>query len=416
MSTRILLVGVVESNRQRGQKMEALDELAALTRTSGGYVVERLIQIRPRRDRATLIGKGKAQEISDICRRYDIQLVIFDDELNPTQLRNLEEVIGVRVIDRTALILDIFALHARTAEAKVQVELAQLEYIKTRLTGLGVELSRLGGGIGTRGPGETKLEVDRRRIEQRISALRRRLGKINRERTIQRKRRKNVFQLTLAGYTNSGKSTLFNRLTNSQVKVSEQMFATLDASTRILEWKRGVPIVITDTVGFIRNLPPQLVASFRSTLAEIKDADMIIHIADASDKLVEQKIDVVNETLHEIGASDKPTILAFNKTDRVFDNFQIMRLAEHYPGAVFISALTGEGLNRLIAGVQKFLEMHLVVRTFTVPGERWDLISRIIDSGQIVSKLDLDGKCRLKIKGMPATLARLRKQLKSTLM
>lgn len=416
MSTRILLVGVVESNRQRGQKMEALDELAALTRTSGGYVVERLIQIRPRRDRATLIGKGKAQEIRDICHRYDIQLVIFDDELTPTQLRNLEEVIGVRVIDRTALILDIFALHARTAEAKVQVELAQLEYIKTRLTGLGVELSRLGGGIGTRGPGETKLEVDRRRIEQRISALRRRLGKINRERTIQRKRRKNVFQLTLAGYTNSGKSTVFNRLTNSQVKVSEQMFATLDASTRMLKWKRGVPIVITDTVGFIRNLPPQLVASFRSTLAEIKDADMIIHIADASDKLVEQKIDVVNETLHEIGASDKPTILAFNKIDRVFDNFQIMRLAEHYPDAVFISALTGEGLNRLIAGVEKFLEKHLVVRTFTVPSERWDLISRIIDSGQIVSKLDLDGKCRLKIKGLPAELARLRKQLKSTLM
>lgn len=416
MSTRILLVGVVESNRQRGQKMEALDELAALTKTSGGYVVERLIQIRPRPDRATLIGKGKAQEIRDICHRYDIQLVIFDDELNPTQLRNLEEVIGVRVIDRTALILDIFALHARTAEAKVQVELAQLEYIKTRLTGLGVELSRLGGGIGTRGPGETKLEVDRRRIEQRISALRRRLGKINRERTIQRKRRKNVFQLTLAGYTNSGKSTLFNRLTNSQVKVSEQMFATLDASTRMLEWKRGVPIVITDTVGFVRNLPPQLVASFRSTLAEIKDADMIIHIADASDKLVEQKIDVVNETLHEIGASDKPTILAFNKTDRVFDNFQIIRLAEHYPGAVFISALAGEGLNRLIAEVQKFLEMHLVVRTFTVPSERWDLISRIIDSGQIVSKLDLDGKCRLKIKGLPVTLARLHKQLKSILM
>ncbi|MGQ9678818.1 MAG: GTPase HflX [bacterium] len=413
MSTRILLVGVVKSNHHRWQKIEALNELAALTKTSGGYVVERLIQVRPRFDPATLIGKGKAQELGEICRCYNIQLVIFDDELNPTQLRNLEEIIKVRVIDRTALILDIFALNARTAEAKVQVELAQLEYLKTRLTGLGIEMSRLGGGIGTRGPGETKLEVDRRRIEQRIDTLRKRLRKIERERMVQRKRRKNIFQLTLAGYTNSGKSTLFNRLTNSDVKVSEQMFATLDASTRLLEWGQGVPIVITDTVGFIRNLPPQLVASFRSTLAEIKDADIVVHVADASDDLVTQKIDVVNETLREIGAGDKPTILTFNKIDRVFDNIKIIRLEENNPGAVFLSAITGDGLDILATEIEKILEKQLMVGTFTVPSVRRDLIARIINSGKVVSKIDSNGQCQLTIKGMTSQIARLRKLLRS---
>lgn len=395
--------------------MEALDELAALTRTSGGDVIERLVQVRPHIDPATLIGKGKALEIRDLCHQYEIQLVIFDDELTATQLRNLEEIIGVRVIDRTAVILDIFALHARTAEAKVQVELAQLEYIKTRLTGLGVAMSRLGGGIGTRGPGETKLEVDRRRIEHRITVLRRQLKKIEQERAVQRKRRNNVIQLTLAGYTNAGKSTLFNRLTNSQVKVSEQLFATLDASTRMLPWQRGVPVVLTDTVGFIRNLPTQLIASFRSTLAEIKDADLIIHVADASDALVEQRIDVVNDTLRTIGAGEKPIILTFNKIDRLFDDIMLRRLKEHYPDAVFISAVTGAGIDALTKRIATFLDSQLVVRRFTVPNERWDLITRIISSGQVVSDVEVDGKRRFRVKGLPGELARLRKQINTAL-
>jgi len=415
MSTRILLVGVIASSHQRWEKMEALEELAALTRTSGGEVVERLIQVRPQLDPATLIGKGKALEIREICHQYDIQLVIFDDQLSATQLRNLEEIIGVRVIDRTAVILDIFAIHARTAEAKVQVELAQLEYIKTRLTGLGIAMSRLGGGIGTRGPGETKLEVDRRRIEQRITALRRRLKRIDQERAIQRKRRNDVIQLTLAGYTNAGKSSLFNRLTNSQVKVSERMFATLDASTRVLAGHRGVPIVLTDTVGFIRNLPTQLIASFRSTLAEIKYADLIIHVADVSDAMVERRIDVVNETLQSIGVEGKPVILALNKIDRVFDDLRLTRLKALYPDAIFISAVTGAGIDNLLNRITAFIDSQLVVRTFTVPQERWDLVSIILSAGEVVNEVEIDGKRRLKVKGLPAELARLRKQIHAAL-
>ncbi|MCL6465842.1 MAG: GTPase HflX [candidate division WOR-3 bacterium] len=415
MSTRILLVGVIASSHQRWEKMEALEELAALTRTSGGEVVERLIQVRPQLDPATLIGKGKALEIREICHQYDIQLVIFDDQLSATQLRNLEEIIGVRVIDRTAVILDIFAIHARTAEAKVQVELAQLEYIKTRLTGLGIAMSRLGGGIGTRGPGETKLEVDRRRIEQRITALRRQLKRIDQERAIQRKRRNDVIQLTLAGYTNAGKSSLFNRLTNSQVKVSERMFATLDASTRVLAGHRGVPIVLTDTVGFIRNLPTQLIASFRSTLAEIKYADLIIHVADVSDAMVERRIDVVNETLQSIGVEGKPVILALNKIDRVFDDLRLTRLKALYPDAIFISAVTGAGIDNLLNRITAFIDSQLVVRTFTVPQERWDLVSIILSAGEVVNEVEIDGKRRLKVKGLPAELARLRKQIHAAL-
>lgn len=415
MSTRILLVGIVKSSKERWKKMDSLDELAALTRTSGGEVVERLIQVKPRIDPASLIGRGKALEIREICLDHNIELVVFDDELSATQLRNLEDIIGVRVVDRTAVILDIFALHARTAEAKVQVELAQLEYFKTRLTGLGVDMSRLGGGIGTRGPGETKLEVDRRRIEQRITALRKQLLRIDRERATQRKRRQNVFQIALAGYTNAGKSTLFNRLTNAGVKVSEQLFATLDASTRMLELRRGLQVVLTDTVGFIRNLPSQLVASFRSTLAEIKDADLVIHVADASDRLVEEKIDVVNETLSFLGVNDKRVLLAFNKVDRMFDELQLRRLGQLYPGAVFISAIEGTGIDDLLRRIHNFLSERLVVKTFAVPNYRGDLIAKIIGSTDVISSLDKGGKRILKVKGTREAIYRLRKQISAAL-
>ncbi len=412
MGTRILLVGVVKLGRERWAKMDALDELAVLTKTSGGEVVERIIQIRSRFEPATLIGMGKALEIKEICHRYGIELVVFDDELTPTQLRNLEDIIGVRIVDRTAVILDIFALHARTAEAKAQVELAQLEYIKTRLTGLGVEMSRLGGGIGTRGPGETKLEVDRRRIESRIASLRRRLKEIEKERLTQRKRRANIFRFALAGYTNAGKSTLFNRLTQAQVKVSEQLFATLDASTRAVNLVKGVDAVLTDTVGFIRNLPPALVASFRSTLAEIRDADVIIHLADASDALVEQRIDVVGETLELIGVRDKPIILVFNKIDRVFDDTILARLKERHPGAVFVSAVTGEGVDELLLRLRGFIEQRMVKRTFTVPGDRLDLVARVRSSGVVLKDREVNGKRQVTVMGLPAPLARLRKLIR----
>ncbi|MEO0010187.1 MAG: GTPase HflX, partial [candidate division WOR-3 bacterium] len=347
MSSQVLLVGLARSPRQRWIKADQLDELAQLVKTAGGSVVERIIQIRERPDAATLIGRGKALEVRRLCAQYGIDLVVFEDLLSPTQLRNLEDIIGVRVIDREAVILDIFALHARTAEAKVQVELAQLEYIKTRLTGLGVELSRLGGGIGTRGPGETKLEMDRRRIEHRITFLRRELARIERERAVQRKRRSNLFQIVLAGYTNAGKSTIFNRLTSAGAKVSDQLFATLDANTRVWQIDSRLKTLVTDTVGFIRNLPVQLIASFRSTLSEVREADLIIHVADISDPQVEMRIDVVNETLAAIGAANNTRVLVFNKIDRVFDESIVSRLSPRYPDAIFLSALTGTGLDRL---------------------------------------------------------------------
>ncbi len=407
----MLLVGWVSSPRHRWVKVSALDELADLTRTAGGIVVEKIIQVRNKPEPATLIGKGKAEEIAGLCKQYDINLVVFDDPLTPTQLRNLEEIIGVRVIDRSAVILDIFALHARTAEAKVQVELAQLEYFKTRLTGLGIEMSRLGGGIGTRGPGETKLEVDRRRIEQRITALRRELVRIEQERMVQRKRRSNLFQIALAGYTNAGKSTLFNRLTSAGVKVSDQLFATLDANTRVYQIDRNIRAVITDTVGFIRNLPVQLVASFRSTLAEIREADLVLHVADVSDPQVDLHIETVRETLSAIGAGDKSQLLVFNKIDRVYDDEVFNRLRRLYGEAVFISALTGLGLDQLHRAIKRYVDQHCVVRTFTIPEERGDLLALILSEGALVAQRLANGKRQLRIKGFPAQLARLRKDL-----
>ncbi|MCX7731861.1 MAG: GTPase HflX [candidate division WOR-3 bacterium] len=415
MSSRVLLVGLARSPHQRWIKADQLDELAQLVKTAGGSVVERIIQIRERPDAATLIGRGKALEISRLCTQYGIDLVVFEDLLSPTQLRNLEDIIGVRVIDREAVILDIFALHARTAEAKVQVELAQLEYIKTRLTGLGVELSRLGGGIGTRGPGETKLEMDRRRIEHRITVLRRELARIERERAVQRKRRSNLFQIVLAGYTNAGKSTIFNRLTSAGAKVSDQLFATLDANTRVWEIDSRLKTLVTDTVGFIRNLPVQLIASFRSTLSEVREADLIIHVADISDPQVEMCIDVVNETLTAIGAANNTRVLVFNKIDRVFDESIVNRLSSRYPDAVFLSALTGTGLDRLQERIRKVIEGHMVVRRFTLPVNRPDLVAMIRSAGRVLSEKFLNGRTQICVRGYPADLARIRKAIKKLL-
>lgn len=412
MASRVLLVGVVRFSRQRWVKAAALAELAALVKTAGGTVVEKLIQVRSRLEPATLIGKGKAEEIKELCQKYAIDLVVFEDELTPTHLRNLEDIIGVRVIDRAAVILDIFALHARTAEARAQVELAQLEYIKTRLTGLGIEMSRLGGGIGTRGPGETKLEVDRRRIEQRITVLRRKLARIEQERQLQRQRRSSIWQIALAGYTNAGKTTLFNYLTSADAKVSDQLFATLDATTRVYHLNPEVKAVLTDTVGFIRNLPLQLVASFRSTLAEIREADLVLHIADITDPQVESQIDTVNETLTTIGAGAKPAILVFNKIDRIFDETTIFRLKQRYPGAVFVSALTAAGVKELENAIWDYVSKQMVIRRFTIPENRWDLVARIKRSGILVSERIFNGRCQLRIKGFPAQLGKLTKELK----
>jgi GTP-binding protein HflX len=415
MSWRILLVGVAGSSRLRWAKADSLDELAALTGTAGGVVVERLIQVRPKIDPATLVGKGMVENLRQTCKQHHIDLLILDEVLTPTQQRNLEDAIQVRVIDRAALILDIFALHARTAEAKIQVELAQLEYRRTRLTGFGVEMSRLGGGIGTRGPGETRLEVDRRRLEQRITALRKDLKGIDRERAVQRDRRSEMFRVVLAGYTNAGKSTLLNRMTNADVKVSDQLFATLDPNTKAWELARNVSVLVTDTVGFIRNLPTQLVASFRSTLSEVRDASLVLHVVDSSDEQVDRKIDAVNDTLAEIKAGDKPVLMVFTKTDRVFDEAVLKRLKRSYARSAFVSGQTGDGIDELRAELLRRVERGLVTRTFTVPANRYDLVSLLHDAGRVIQEQHLKGRLRLKVVGFKPSLARARAKVDAAL-
>jgi GTP-binding protein HflX len=415
MSSRVLLVGVAGSSRMRWAKADSLDELAALTATAGGVVVERLIQVRPKIDPATLVGKGMVENLRDTCEKHHIDLLILDEEMTPTQQRNLEDIIKVRVIDRAALILDIFALHARTAEAKIQVELAQLEYRRTRLTGFGVEMSRLGGGIGTRGPGETRLEVDRRRLEQRITALRKDLKGIDRERAVQRDRRSEMFRVVLAGYTNAGKSTLLNRMTKADVKVSDKLFATLDPNTKAWELARNVNVLVTDTVGFIRHLPTQLVASFRSTLSEVLDASLVLHVVDASDEQVDRKIDAVNDTLAEIKAGDKPVLMVFTKTDRVFDDAVLKRLKRSYARSAFVSGATGDGIDELKAELLRRVERGMVTRTFTVPANRYDLVSLLHDAGRVIKEQQLKGRLRLKVVGFKPSLARARAKVDAAL-
>jgi GTP-binding protein HflX len=414
MSQRVLLVGVATSSRLRWAKADSLEELAALTRTAGGQVVERLIQVRPRRDPATLVGKGMVEQLRSLCRQHNVDLLIFDEELSPTQQRNLEDSVRTRILDRAALILDIFALHARTAESKIQVELAQLEYQRTRLTGHGSEMSRLGaprGGIGSRGPGETKLEMDRRRLEQRIVSLQKGLARIDRERATQRIRRADMFRTVLAGYTNAGKSTLLNRLTDAGARVSEQMFATLDANTKALDLDRHSRVLVTDTVGFIRNLPAQLIASFRSTLSEIREASLILHVADASDPQIDRRVDAVNETLSEIGAAEKPVQMVFTKADVVHEDAALERLRRGYDGAVLVSARTGQGIEDLVAALRRRIGALQVTRTFTIPAHRWDLVHLLRRSGQVVREEELAEKRRLRVTGFGPVLARARKQI-----
>jgi GTP-binding protein HflX len=414
MSQRILLVGAARSSRLRWAKADSLDELAALTRTAGGVVVERVIQIRPRPDPATFIGRGMVDNVRQLCRQHRIDLLVLDEELSPTQQRNLEDAIGVRIVDRAALILDIFALHARTAEARSQVELAQLEYRRTRLTGFGVEMSRLGapkGGIGSRGPGETKLESDRRKIEQRITALRRALERVDRERSTQRDRRADMYRVVLAGYTNAGKSTLLNRLTGAGVKVSDQLFATLDANTKALDLDRHIRVLLTDTVGFIRSLPAQLVASFRSTLAEIREASLVLHVVDAGDPQIDRRIDAVNETLEAIGAADKPVQMVFSKLDLIIDDAAIDRLRRSYAGACFVSARNGAGIDELKELLRRRVEREMVTRSFTLPLHRGDLISLIRTSGRVLREESVGDKLRLRVNGFPALLSRARQRV-----
>lgn len=342
---RCVLVGMVRVSRSRWEIEDQLEELRALAQTSGAEIIEQFIQERVTPDPAYFIGRGKVEELADFVQLNEIDLVIFDDELSPAQTRNIENIVGKKVIDRSALILDIFADHARSAEAKVQVELAQLNYLLPRLTRQWQHLSRQVGGIGTKGPGETQLETDRRLVRRRIAHLKDRLEHIENQSRIQRQQRKNVFRAALIGYTNAGKSTLMNTLSDAGVVAEDRLFATLDTTVRRIDLSNNTTVLLSDTVGFIRKLPHHLVASFRTTLSEALEADLLIHVVDLSHPNHDAHIEVVRSLLHELDIATKPRLLVFNKVDRIKNSGRVAQIAASYPQAILLSARRHIGIN-----------------------------------------------------------------------
>ena len=351
---KVLLVGIYGLSSEKFQAQEHLEELALLTCTAGGIPVAKILQQRNRPDVNSYVGKGKLNEINRQINALGVKTIIFDDDLSPTQIRNIEKVTDAKVLDRSALILDIFASRAQTAAAKTQVELAQLQYLLPRLTRYWTHLSRQSGGIGTKGPGETQIETDRRIISKRIGVLKSKLEKLDKQRTTQRKSRDQMTRVSLVGYTNAGKSTLMNALTNSCVFAENQLFATLDSTVRRHQLK-SQEILLSDTVGFIRKLPHHLVQSFKSTLDEVREADLLIHLVDGSSKMVHEYIEVVEQTLKELKSNKKQTLLVLNKVDRIDDEQHEMLRAE-YPSALFISSVRGIGLSQLEEAIEQKIE------------------------------------------------------------
>ena len=351
---KVLLVGIYSLSSEKFQAQEHLEELALLTYSAGGIPVAKILQQRNRPDVNSYVGKGKLNEINWQINALGVKTIIFDDDLSPTQIRNVEKVTNAKVLDRSALILDIFASRAQTAAAKTQVELAQLQYLLPRLTRYWTHLSRQSGGIGTKGPGETQIEIDRRIISQRIGVLKSKLEKLDKQRTTQRKSRDQMTRVSLVGYTNAGKSTLMNALTNSCVFAENQLFATLDSTVRRHQLK-SQEILLSDTVGFIRKLPHHLVQSFKSTLDEVREADLLIHLVDGSSKMVHEYIEVVQQTLKELKSNKKQTLLVFNKIDRI-DDEQYEMLRAEYPSALHISSVRGIGLSQLEEAIEQKIE------------------------------------------------------------
>lgn len=370
MSERAILIGMEWGrNDSLWTVDDSLEELKQLADTAGATVIKKFIQKRPKPDPAFFIGRGKVQELALYAQQENIDLCIFDDELSPAQQRNIESVMGIRILDRTALILDIFAQRARTNEGKLQVELAQLQYTLPRIMGKGLMLSRLGGGIGTRGPGETKLEVDRRRIRDRIAFIKEQIEKVKAVRSLHRSKRKknNVFEVSLVGYTNAGKSTLLNTLTNSDIYAKDQLFATLDPTTRQLTLPNKQEIIITDTVGFIQRLPHQLIAAFRSTLEVVTEADLLVHVIDVSHELYKEQAAAVHEVLKEIGAETKPVITVYNKIDKLPPDSKLADRLALEEDTVCISAAKKLNLESLQQMIESHLKSKAVEVTLCIP-------------------------------------------------
>jgi len=393
-----LLVGLQLPFQDKWQVKDHLDELGSLADTAGAEVNDIIIQERKKSDSAYFIGKGKAEELALKIEMEEIDLIIFDDELSPAQARNLENLTKVKVIDRAGLILDIFAAHARSRESKTQVELAQLKYLLPRLTRQWTHLSRQVGGIGTKGPGETQLETDRRLVRTRITALNKELKVIEKQRESQRRQQKDFHRVALMGYTNAGKSTLMNALTNSDTLVEDKLFATLDTTTRRIESQSNMNILISDTVGFIRKLPHDLIASFKSTLSQTVEADVLIHVVDLSHQAFEEHIDIVNTLLGELEVKDTPVLLVFNKVDKINESGYFANMKQKYNDAIFISAKKNMRLGRLNKKILSLLQEGYVEKDFELTYDKSHLVSKIRGLGEVMNQEYTEENISLKVR------------------
>jgi len=405
---RALLVGTGVGTRHLADAEASLAELALLADTAGADPVQSVLQRRDHPDPATYVGTGKVDELRSLADTLDIDVVVFDDELTPAQQRNLEERLGRDVVDRVALILDIFAQHATSQEGMLQVELAQLRYRMPRLRGRGITLSQQGGGIGTRGPGETQLEVDRRRIQRRITKLEQDLERLGRTRATQRKarRRRGLPTVALVGYTNAGKSTLLNRITDADARVEDRLFSTLDPTTRRLRLTGGETVLCSDTVGFVRRLPHELVEAFRSTLEMVSEADLILHVVDGAAPGASAQIAAVHTVLDELQATDVPELLVVNKVD-IADPAAVRALIQGET-ALVASAATGEGVDKLLSAVGDRLRALATVVELLVPYERGDVLAGLHRDGEVLVEVHADAGTRVRARIDEAELSRYR--------
>lgn len=403
---RALLVGIYGPETPRVLAEEYLDELELLTYTAGGVTIDKVLQNRTHPDPSSYVGSGKLRELKRMSGEKKIDTLIFDDDLSPTQIRNIEKETKTKVLDRSGLILDIFASRAKTAAAKTQVELAQLQYLLPRLTRFWTHLSRQQGGIGTRGPGESQIEMDRRMIDKRIATLKDKLDKIDQQRQTQRKGRSDKVRISLVGYTNAGKSTLMNALTNTEVLAENRLFATLDSTVRKYEIANHEAL-LSDTVGFIRKLPHDLIESFKSTLDEVRECDILLHVVDASSRMVEDYIKVVRETLEDMDVNGKKNLLVFNKLDAI-DTQRIGELKRGYPQAVFVSAERGIGLGTLEARIKELIEEDYVTKSMSIPAAKYEGVAFLHREANIIEKKYVGSDIKLKFRIAKANLMRLK--------
>ena len=395
---KAILVGVFLKGEDRDEALELLDELEQLANTAGAEVIEKIYQELPAFNPATLLGKGKLQEIKELAELEDVHLIIFDNELSPIQMRNLSNELQIKVLDRSGLILDIFSKNARTTEAQLEVQLAQMQYLLPRLSRMWAHISEQYGGIGTRGPGETQLESDRRVVRHHIQILKEKLQQIDKPNKEQRKQRKKMPRFALVGYTNSGKSTLMNTITDANVLVENKLFATLSTTVRQFTLPNNKPALLSDTIGFIRKLPHHLIASFRTTLAEANESDVLLQVIDITNQNFRVMINTVNETLEDIGIKDKPMIYVFNKIDKLDSLDLLHQLQSEYPQSVFISAERGLNVTTLLERMQNEYEKYNSTFSLLIPYSAGADMNKLYENAEILERNDDNEGTHLQIK------------------